>query len=1038
MSVRYDPESDRFEDFDDWKNFYQQQDTFAYLQIPAKLDRYVVDYFDDLTSINFFDVAGWIVYNFARDEDGLRVEYQKFGNDYGAAGWRETRTVINADGTRTFYCKTADDIDFVFCDTERFLISTEFGVGGTISPNSREVVAGTIANFELSTEPGYSITEVTGCGGSLIGSTYTTAPVFEACTITATFDDSERFPVTIVTNYGGVVAPNGQLVIAGESVSFTIVPNIGYEIASVQGCDGGLSGTIYQTGPVNSACQIDVLFQLTDNYFDVTTNVSVGGSITPNRIAVLDGDSTSFSVTADVGYQIAGVEGCGGTLSDGIYETAAIIAACEVTASFDRLSYQVTAVAGAGGTITPPEQSVFYGDVAVVEVQPEEGYRIEQVSGCGGSLNGGYYASAQVFSACEISVTFSEIPAIDTDSILTLTGQALDLDISHGFISIDGVSSTLYETAINSDGSFQIELQAESLVQSPNRLRVRLEGISSYGHEIELTTSLPSVQELWSQYGASVTTTELLELKVSTISTSLDAYAAAITGNNELTSIEYYQALASISSGSLFSHMNAAELVYMLGYQVLPQDKADLFQLLLDPITADRILVERGSATYNERNSRLFEEKLTHYRRGILAGEYYQYVRSFYPRTSDGYLQITPTELRYVSSADETRNNLTTRAYHYHWVDNAYQVKSIDYPTDSIIETSCSVPTVKLFDDPALLSRLPASLRVTCLVGVYEVAPVLGLKDTNLVTTSLYQFIQPQTVYVSEEAIDVPESIVFKHSLHAFQELPGDIAIGDETIAFDHGSLFLLPQLSLSPVSMQFLGRLEADGTVLRIIDAVDSLPYPEALLALVHNQATAEWTLEQDGRALRLTYMNGSQHALIQKLSLDDHEWQYLVTFTDESGQLMYRLILSLGVVSWQNLADLLVSYSEGDNYLKQKTLASFASNVAGWLAFKFSEVGAGTYVQYCDGTPASIDAVCRGIASIGINLAMTGVEFSEDLLTAIRRTAFVNYRSFRVLRAEGDALWVFQQYLYELNGVYMSNSVLQKLVILERVTGN
>jgi hypothetical protein len=144
------------------------------------------------------------------------------------------------------------------------------------------------------------------------------------------------------------------------------------------------------------------------------------------------------------------------------------------------------------------------------------------------------------------------------------------------------------------------------------------------------------------------------------------------------------------------------------------------------------------------------------------------------------------------------------------------------------------------------------------------------------------------------------------------------------------------------------------------------------------------------------------------------------------------------LGVVSWQNLADLLVSYSDGENYLKQKTTATFAANVAGWFAFKFSEVGAGTYVQYCDGTPVYVDAVCRGIVSIGLNFAFSSIELSDDLLMATRSTSFVNYRSFRVLRAEADTLWVFQQYLIERNGVYIPNAMFQRLVILERVSGN
>jgi hypothetical protein len=278
----------------------------------------------------------------------------------------------------------------------------------------------------------------------------------------------------------------------------------------------------------------------------------------------------------------------------------------------------------------------------------------------------------------------------------------------------------------------------------------------------------------------------------------------------------------------------------------------------------------------------------------------------------------------------------------------------IDYVTDAVIETSCIVPTVKLFDDPDVVAVLPTNLIITCSVGVYELAPVLGLEDNNLVTVSLYQYVASQTVDISGESIDIPESIAFKYSLISFQELHEDVAKGNEAIEIDYGDLFLLPQVGyLSPSTRQFLGRLEPDGNVIRVFDAVDSLPYQDSLTGLGHNQVVATWALEQEGRALRLNYLDGGQQALIQKLSLDDHDWQYLVTFSDQNGQFMYRIILSLGVVSWQNSADLLVSYSDGENYLKQKTSASSASPADNWFAYKFSEEGPGTYVPHFDGTP-------------------------------------------------------------------------------------
>lgn len=65
--------------------------------------------------------------------------------------------------------------------------ATVAGSGGTISPAAVTVVEGQTQTFTVTPAAGYSISSVSGCGGSLSGSTFTTAPISEACSITATF-----------------------------------------------------------------------------------------------------------------------------------------------------------------------------------------------------------------------------------------------------------------------------------------------------------------------------------------------------------------------------------------------------------------------------------------------------------------------------------------------------------------------------------------------------------------------------------------------------------------------------------------------------------------------------------------------------------------------------------------------------------------------------------------------------------------------------------------------------------------------------------
>lgn len=69
-----------------------------------------------------------------------------------------------------------------------FVVTSSVGPGGTVAPGSVSVPTGTQAEFTITPLWGYSILEVSGCGGSLSGNTYTTATITSRCIVTATFE----------------------------------------------------------------------------------------------------------------------------------------------------------------------------------------------------------------------------------------------------------------------------------------------------------------------------------------------------------------------------------------------------------------------------------------------------------------------------------------------------------------------------------------------------------------------------------------------------------------------------------------------------------------------------------------------------------------------------------------------------------------------------------------------------------------------------------------------------------------------------------
>ncbi|MBK8070465.1 MAG: Ig-like domain repeat protein [Rhodanobacteraceae bacterium] len=67
-------------------------------------------------------------------------------------------------------------------------VTPSAGSNGSLSPSTPQSVdhSATIA-FTVTASPGYQIASVTGCGGSLAGSTYTTGAITAACTVSASF-----------------------------------------------------------------------------------------------------------------------------------------------------------------------------------------------------------------------------------------------------------------------------------------------------------------------------------------------------------------------------------------------------------------------------------------------------------------------------------------------------------------------------------------------------------------------------------------------------------------------------------------------------------------------------------------------------------------------------------------------------------------------------------------------------------------------------------------------------------------------------------
>ncbi|HEY0231782.1 MAG TPA: PQQ-binding-like beta-propeller repeat protein [Dokdonella sp.] len=178
-----------------------------------------------------------------------------------------------------------------------------------------------------------------------IGSLHWQSPILVNGAIYMTDNSSKlwKFGLSGIPNHtvtpgagaGGSIAPGTpQSVVDGQTTSFTVAADAHYRIDAVTGCGGSLSGDLYTTGPITADCAVDASFALITH--TVTPLLATaGGSIAPaTPQTVNDGDTISFSLSADPSFAIDTVSGCGGALAGAIYTTAAITLDCTVSAAF--------------------------------------------------------------------------------------------------------------------------------------------------------------------------------------------------------------------------------------------------------------------------------------------------------------------------------------------------------------------------------------------------------------------------------------------------------------------------------------------------------------------------------------------------------------------------------------------------------------------------------------------------------------------------------------------------------------------------------
>lgn len=164
-------------------------------------------------------------------------------------------------------------------------------------------------------------------------------------------------------------------------------------------CGGGGKGS---SGSESGSSSVDANLEHT-----VTGSSEGGGVVSPSSLKVADNGTAEFTLIPDEGHSIGSVTGCAGEVKNTTFVVEPVTTGCTFQASFEPALYDIRALVEEGGTVEPMEKQVGHGEYITFTITLDDGFRIDDISGCNGHLDGNTYTTGSVTEVCYVEVSFT-------------------------------------------------------------------------------------------------------------------------------------------------------------------------------------------------------------------------------------------------------------------------------------------------------------------------------------------------------------------------------------------------------------------------------------------------------------------------------------------------------------------------------------------------------------------------------------------------------------------------------------------------------
>ena len=260
---------------------------------------------------------------------------------------------------------------------------------------------GTSASISATPDTGYSFSGWSGNGAVDPNAPSTSVDMSQARTLSASFS-LNSYDLTLLAESGGSVTGSGSFS-HGSNPSISATPDTGYSFDGWNGEGTADSNASSTTVDMSQARTLSASFSL--NSYDLTVLAGSGGSVTGNG-SFSHGSNPSISAIPNTGYSFDRWNGEGTADSNASSTTVDMSQARTLSASFSLNSYDLTVLAGSGGSVTG-SGSFSHGTNPSISATPDTGYSFNGWNGEGIADPSAPSTTVDMSQARSISASFS-------------------------------------------------------------------------------------------------------------------------------------------------------------------------------------------------------------------------------------------------------------------------------------------------------------------------------------------------------------------------------------------------------------------------------------------------------------------------------------------------------------------------------------------------------------------------------------------------------------------------------------------------------